>query len=250
MSVIIQPDKKVTDNLIVKCYEVDSSKRLKPTAFMDMAQEMAYQAATAMHFGYEDLIVKNKAWVLSRMHFRFIEAPHWGDGLVIRTWHRGAFGPFFVRDFELIGLDGKRMVESTSSWVIIDIDSRHMARPEDVLPTEDTACRDFAIESPAAKVMMPRGTEPEYVMTHKVAYSDIDLVGHTNNARYIAWAMDCLDYGETGVNIDEVEVVFHQEARPGDEIMLYRASEGGRTFVEGRCEGHQVFCVRLEKKDC
>ena len=98
--------------------------------------------------------------------------------------------------------------------------------------------------------MMPRGTEPEFVMTHKVAYSDIDLVGHTNNARYIAWAMDCLDYGETGVNIDEVEVVFHQEARPGDEIMLYRASEGGRTFVEGRCEGHQVFCVRLEKKDC
>ena len=145
---------------------------------------------------------------------------------------------------------GTAVLSVLSSWVIIDIDSRHMARPEDVLPTEDTACRDFAIETPAAKVMMPRGTEPEFVMTHKVAYSDIDLVGHTNNARYIAWAMDCLDYGETGVNIDEVEVVFHQEARPGDEIMLYRASEGGRTFVEGRCEGHQVFCVRLEKKDC
>ena len=86
-------------------------------------------------------------------------------------------------------------------------------------------------------------------MTHKVAYSDIDLVGHTNNARYVAWAMDCLDYGEDGVNVDEVEVVFHQEARPGDEIQLYRACDGSRTFVEGRCEGRQFFCVRLEKAD-
>ncbi len=249
MSVTVQADNKVSDHLLVKCYEVDSAKRLKPTAFMDMAQEMAYQAATAMHFGYEDLIVKNKAWVLSRMHFRFPETPHWGDEMLIRTWHRGAFGPFFLRDFELIGSDGKRKVEATSSWVIIDVDSRHMARPEDVLPAEDTACHDFAIEAPAAKVMMPRGIEPEYVMTHKVAYSDIDLVGHTNNARYVAWAIDCLDYGEDGVNVDEVEVVFHQEALPGDEIQLYRACDGSRTFVEGRCEGRQIFCVRLEKAD-
>ena len=124
MSVTVQADNKVSDHLLVKCYEVDSAKRLKPTAFMDMAQEMAYQAATAMHFGYEDLIVKNKAWVLSRMHFRFLETPHWGDEMLIRTWHRGAFGPFFLRDFELIGSDGKRKAEATSSWVIIDIAGR------------------------------------------------------------------------------------------------------------------------------
>lgn len=45
MAVTIQNDKKVVDSFTVKCYEVDSAKRLKPTAFMDIAQEMAYQAA-------------------------------------------------------------------------------------------------------------------------------------------------------------------------------------------------------------
>ena len=55
MGVIVQPDKKVTDSFAVKCYEVDSAKRLKPSAFMDMAQEMAYQAASAMKFGYYEL---------------------------------------------------------------------------------------------------------------------------------------------------------------------------------------------------
>ena len=245
MGVVILPDKKVRDFLVVKCYEVDSAQRLKPTSFMDMAQEMAYQAASVMRFGYDELIAVNMAWVLSRMRFRFLKTPAWGDELEIRTWHRGAFGPFFVRDFEVLGKDGTRVIEATSSWVVIDTLSRRMARPEDVLPAEDTACHDFAIEIPAGKVVMPRGVEPEYVTTHKVAYSDIDLVGHTNNARYVAWAMDCLEFGDSGVKVDEVEIVFHHETVPGDEVALYRSFSDGNAFVEGRRDGVPVFCVKF-----
>ncbi len=242
MGVTVGSDNKVTDTLVVKCYEVDSVKRLKPAAFMDMAQEMAYQAAAAMHFGYDELIAKGMAWVLSRMHFRFLEAPRWGDGLLIRTWHRGAFGPFFVRDFEVLGDDGRRLAEATSSWVVIDVSSRRMARPEEVLPKDDSSCPDFGIEAPAGKVTMPRGAEPEFVMTHKVAYSDIDLVGHANNARYVAWAMDCMD-GDS--QVDEVEIVFHHESVAGDDIRLSRFLDGDCCFIEGTCDGRQVFCAKL-----
>ena len=245
MAVIVNSDKKVSDSFAIKCYEVDSAKRLKPTAFMDMAQEMAYQAASAMKFGYYELIAKNLAWVLSRMRFRFLDTPHWEDEVTIRTWHRGAFGPFFVRDFEVVGKDGHRMIEATSSWVVIDVESRRMSHPEDVLPKEDTACHDFAIETPAGKVMMPRGVEPEYVTTHKVAYSDIDLVGHTNNARYVAWALDCLEFGGDSIRVDEVEIVFHHEARPGDEIALLKVEKDGWVYVEGRREETPVFCVKF-----
>lgn len=245
MAVIVNSDKKVSDSFAIKCYEVDSAKRLKPTAFMDMAQEMAYQAASAMKFGYYELIQNNLAWVLSRMRFRFLDTPHWEDEVTIRTWHRGAFGPFFVRDFEVVGKDGHRMIEATSSWVVIDVESRRMSHPEDVLPKEDTACHDFAIETPAGKVMMPRGVEPEYVKTHKVAYSDIDLVGHTNNARYVAWALDCLEFGGDSIRVDEVEIVFHHEARPGDEIALLKVEKDGWVYVEGRREETPVFCVKF-----
>ena len=246
MSVKIQADRKVTDSLLVKCYEVDSVQKLKPTAFLDMAQEMAYQAASVMHFGYDELIAKGMAWVLSRMHIRFLDTPKWGDEIEIKTWHRGAFGPFFVRDFEVIGADGRLCIEATSSWVVIDVNSRTMARPEDVLPKEDTACHDAAIETPAAKVMMPRSAEPEFVMTHKVAYSDIDLVGHTNNVRYIAMAMDCMDCGVKGLSVSEIEVIFHHETKLGDSIDLYRHVDGDTVFVEGRSNGSQTFCTKVK----
>ena len=137
------------------------------------------------------------------------------------------------------------MIEATSSWVVIDVESRRMSHPEDVLPKEDTACHDFAIETPAGKVMMPRGVEPEYVTTHKVAYSDIDLVGHTNNARYVAWALDCLEFGGDSIRVDEVEIVFHHEARPGDEIALLKVEKDGWVYVEGRREETPVFCVKF-----
>lgn len=246
MSITVRTDNKVTDQLVVKCYEVDAGKKLKPASFMDMAQEMAYQAAAAMHFGYDELIVRNKAWVLTRMHFRFLDTPVWGDRIDILTWHRGAFGPFFVRDFEVLGTDGRRLVEATSSWVVIDTESRTMARPEDVLPTEDSSCCDYAIETPASKVIMPRGKEQEFVMTHRVAYSDIDLVGHTNNARYIAWAMDCLPGGGDGASVEEVEVVFHHEAIAGEEVSLYRVIDGDCCFIEGRTAEHPIFCTKLK----
>ncbi len=246
MSITVRTDKKVTDDLVVKCYEVDAAKRLKPTSFMDMAQEMAYQAASVMHFGYDELIARDKSWVLSRMHFRILEAPLWGDRVEIRTWHRGAFGPFFVRDFEVLSQEGKRLIEATSSWVVIDVTSRTMARPEDVLPTEDTSCHDYAIEIPAGKVMMPRSGTPEFVMTHKVAYSDIDLVGHTNNARYISWAVDCLPDGGVGANVEEVEVVFHHEAVAGEVIDLYRVIDGNSCLIEGRSNDRQIFCAKLK----
>ena len=44
-------EKKYIIESEVPCYDVDSNMDLKPAAFMDMAQEIAYQAATALGFG-------------------------------------------------------------------------------------------------------------------------------------------------------------------------------------------------------
>lgn len=252
MEVVIREDNKVTGDLEVKCYEVDANKVLKPTAFMDMAQEMAYQAAGAMHFGYDELISQGMAWVLARMHFRFVDPPRWNDRVSIQTWHRGPAGPFFIRDFKLTS--GERaLVECTSSWVVMDVSTRRMARPEDILPTEGTVCHDAAIQAPSSKVMMPRGVESFPAGVHKVAYSDIDLIGHTNNARYLAWAMDCLDYPTGGITVRDVEITFHHEARANESVTLRKAvveedgpsGNGSTAFIEGRTDEAQVFCARI-----
>lgn len=237
----------------VPCYDVDSNLRMKPAAFMDLAQEIAYQAATALGFGYDALQKEGKAWVLSRMHFEFLRHPVWREAIELYTWHKGPYGPFYLRDFSLKNTAGETLVRGTSSWVILDVAKRTMCRTSEVLELvpEGSVCTDNAIEKPADKVMMPRGEEPQPAGIHKVEFSDIDLLGHTNNARYVVWAMDCIDFEELRTcKVSDVTVTFNHETRAGEEIALEKVrqeSEAGKVtyFIDGKTDGKSAFCVKI-----
>ena len=131
--------KKTIQHLKVTCYDTDVAHFLKPGAFMDMAQEIAYVSADSLGFGYDDLQRFGTAWVLSRFEIHFLQMPRWKDAVELQTWHKGFEGPFYVRDFRLLGADGQPAVAATSSWLIIDTATRRLLRREhlaDKLPLE------------------------------------------------------------------------------------------------------------------
>ena len=252
MSEVRREGYKFCQDICVPCYDTDASFYLKPAAFMDMAQEIAYWAAQELGFGYDDLHVHHVAWVLSRMHFHFADPPKWRDDVTLYTWHKGADGLFYLRDFFLQDADGRRLVTCTSSWVVIDERTRRLVRPEELkerLSVDDGGVDD-AISERAPKVAMPRGAEPEPAGEHKVVYSDVDIIGHTNNARYMTWAMDCLDYETVSARrVRDVYVNFNKETTPGTVVQLFRlqTEEDGAPvcYVEGRVDGKPAFCVKL-----
>ena len=246
-------EKKYIIESEVPCYDVDSNMDLKPAAFMDMAQEIAYQAATALGFGYDALQTEGKAWVLSRMHFDFMRHTKWRESVKLSTWHKGPYGPFYLRDFTLESPEGEMLVRGTSSWVIIDVANRTMCRTAEIMEMipEDTICHDNAIERPADKVVMPRGVTPEPAGVHKVEFSDVDLLGHTNNARYVVWAMDCIDFEELKHKVvKSLTVNFIHETRPGEEVVLEKVrtetANGDITYViEGKTGDKACFIVKI-----
>ena len=251
MSEVRREGYKFCQDVCVPCYDTDASFYLKPAAFMDMAQEIAYWAAQMLGFGYDDLHVHHTAWVLSRMHFHFADPPRWRDNVTLYTWHKGPSGLFYLRDFYLQDAVGNRLVTCTSSWVVIDEQTRRLVRPEEMahlLSLEEDV--DNAIAEPAPKVAMPRGADPELAGEHVVTYSDVDILGHSNNARYMVWAMDALDYGVVSTRrVRDVFLNFNKETTPGTVVELFRlqAEEDGQPvhYVEGRVDGKAVFCVKM-----
>lgn len=238
---------KFCQDICIPCYETDASFYLKPSSFMDMAQEIAYWAAQMLGFGYDDLHVHHTAWVLSRLHFHFADPPKWRDHVTLYTWHKGPSGLFFLRDFYLQDAAGNRIVTCTSSWVIIDERTRRLVRPEEMehLLSLDGEV-DSAIEEEAPKVMMPRGSEPVPAGEHTVVYSDVDIIGHTNNARYMVWAMDCLPLEMAQRPVRDAYINFNKETKPGDTVQLYRLCSPSACLVEGRdAEGKSCFVVKL-----
>jgi acyl-ACP thioesterase len=247
---------------VVACYDVDSSLRIRPVAFMNIAQEMATRAADHLGFGYSDLISKNMAWVVSRMYFRVVDVPRWKDELVVATWHKGVQGPFFVRDFSVCGADGSPKILATSSWVVLDTEKRSMIRISDVenMIPENSACYENAIDRLAPKIMIPRGSEPRLVQSVKLGYSDIDMNAHTNNARYVQYAMNCFDFEELrNKTVSELFITFNHETYAGEVLDLYMVDneiEGltdvssGKsivrsTTIEGKVGDRQAFCAKI-----
>ena len=213
---------KYIQEYTIPCYDTDASGRLKPASFMNLAQEAAGQHAVYLGFGYDDLIATNTAWILSRVHIRFVDTPMWKDDVVLTTWHKGLNRLFFVRDFRLTDKEGRTRVEATTSWLVMNLETRRLVRDPQL--REGSECLEDVIATPAGKVQMPKDVEPQLMFEHLVAYSDIDVNGHANNAMYMQWAMDAVDYDIASTRpVKEVTINFNHETKAGDVVALYKS---------------------------
>ena len=240
---------KYTKDLTIQCFETDASWRLKPASFMNLAQEAAGNHAVSLGFGYDDLIVSNTAWILSRVHVEFIDTPKWREDITLTTWHKGLNRLFFLRDFVLTDKEGRERVKATTSWLVLDLATRRLVRDPELME-EGTVCTENAIETPADKVQMPKDAESVHVMDHTVAYSDVDMNGHANNAMYMQWAMDAVDYDIASTRaVKEFTINFNHEIKPGNTVSLFKTKveDGGNlhVFVEGKVEEQSAFTVEI-----
>ena len=241
--------KKYIQNHKIACYDTDAAWRLKPASFMNLAQEAAGNHAVFLGFGYDDLIKTNTAWILSRVHVEFIDTPLWREDITLTTWHKGLNRLFFLRDFILTDKDGKERVKATTSWLVMNLETRRLVRDPGLME-DGTVCTENALETPADKVQMPKDMEPEHVMDHVVAYSDIDTNAHANNAMYMQWAMDAVGYDlASKLPVKWFTINFNHETKAGDSVAMYRAivekEDGLHVFVEGRMAEVSAFCVEI-----
>ena len=241
--------KTYTSNYTIPCYDTDASWRLKPTSFMNLAQEAAGNHAVLLGFGYDDLIKTNTAWILSRMHIKFLDTPKWKDQVTLTTWHKGLNRLFYLRDFIMTDAQGNARVKATTSWLVLNLETRRLVRDPELME-DGTVNSDNVIETPADKVQMPKDVESVLALEHLVAYSDVDMNAHANNAMYMQWAMDAVEYELASSRpVKELTINFNHETKAGDLVKIYRAvvekEDGIHVYVEGKVEDTSSFTVEL-----
>ena len=240
-------DKTFSKNYTITCYEADANQLMRPTAMLDLMQEAANVNASALGFGYDEMMNSNTAWVLSRIHVKFNNTPRWRDEVNLKTWHKGVSKLFYLRDFILSDKEGTPMVLATTSWLIIDMNTRRLVRNSD-LALNNTAIH--AIETPADKVVVPVDIEPELVRKHPVTWSEIDTNGHVNNVKYAVWAIDAVKQEDIKERpLKELLINYDAEVMPGDVVKISRVrqetEEGIVYYITGRVSDKQNFSVKL-----
>lgn len=234
----------------IACYEADANQLMRPTAMLDLMQEAANTNATALGFGFDELQDSNTAWVLSRMYVKFYKLPEWRQEVNLETWHKGVAKLFYLRDFRLSDTEGNAMIKATTSWLIIDLNTRRLVRNSDLATSPEKCTREDAITEPADKVVVPVDIEAELVRKHPVTWSEIDTMGHVNNVKYVTWAIDAVESEVIKKTpIKELLVNYDAEVMPGDVVKIYRTKvendEGISYYITGKVGDKQNFSVKL-----
>ncbi|MFA6770148.1 MAG: acyl-ACP thioesterase domain-containing protein [Bacteroidales bacterium] len=244
------------EKFAVKNYEIDHNGFFKPYSFLNHAQEMANIHAQSLGFGYDHLITSGIVWVLSRLHVKFFRLPLWKENLSMETWHKGSDRLFGFRDYSVTDSKGIEVIAATSSWLIIDYKTRKLQRVDHALVNgfKKTFNNKNAIEEPASKIVMP--SQMRHCNNKVVSISDIDINQHTNNARYLEWAMDSIDPQIIiKAQIKELWMNFNNESLLGQNIELYCCEQPTQNtpsqdtpleiHIEGKRDSESIFQTKI-----
>jgi medium-chain acyl-[acyl-carrier-protein] hydrolase len=172
----------------VHSYEADFQGNSTLESLCHVFQEAAWNHAEKLGLGYEFLRRQNKLWVLSRLTLRIARLPRWGETFVIHTWPRNAKSAFAFRDFEMFDSLGANLISGASAWLVLDSTSRRPQRIDKLIGGIEGFSDRRALESEPEKLnKVVSQTEPQQ---RTARYSEVDVNGHVNYARYIGWIMD------------------------------------------------------------
>lgn len=231
-----------TDQYSITSYFTDSQNRLTASALCKFFQESARLNAMDLHFGFHDLMKKNVTWFLSRLFFEINSLPGVDEHLSIQTWPSGLDGIFALRDFQVSNGQGKIIARAKSYWAVVDLATKKPQRPsvlEDVIPVFD--------EMPVMEIKLKKldfeinKAGSSFI---EVRQSDIDIVQHVNNTRYVDWITDdvCKITGECP-SIVEFEINYLLESSVGEKLEIVSEQ------IKGRPQGFHHFIYHSDGRE-
>lgn len=240
----------------IHVYETGPDGRLTLFSLFNFLQDIAGEQAAILGFGRDDLLRQNHFWVLSRMLTKISLWPDWGQSIIVKTWPRGTEKIFALRDFEICFPDGSHIASATSSWLVVDRDTKRIQRPDDLLTRYNSGVPVKNALGRNAGKLEPSSYDGKTGEVFRVKTSDLDINLHTNNVRYIKWVTDTYNLDFTMSHAPaSVEINYLAESKWGEEVHIRTSSEenNGLSYnhsVVRNVDKNDLCRIRIEWKGC
>ncbi len=241
MEPIFQKDFELTD------IYVDRYGRLKPSAILIFAQEVAGMHCTELSVDNASVGKQHLFWAVSRHRVQITRLPRIGETIHVETWPMPTTRVAYPRSMVAYDEKGNECFRSVTLWVLMDLDTRNMILPGKSGIIVPGTVRGGELAIPGGLIPKPLGSQ----MNRQVCFTDLDRNGHMNNTRYLDWIDDLFPspFHRTHT-LKEFTVCYLSEAREGQNLNLQWDLLSEDTLqVEGHREGneekHRVFSARL-----
>jgi medium-chain acyl-[acyl-carrier-protein] hydrolase len=217
-------------NFVLGTYEADLNHKMKLSGFFNCFQEAAGLHAAELGAGFDAMLAKNAAWVLSKIKFEILRYPLIGDTITVETWPHGREKVIAARDMNFY-CSGEKIGMGRSLWVLADLTSFRPRKLQDLIPDLPLNPTKSAIDASPEKLKIDFATVP--VMDRTARYSETDINQHLNNARYVDWVADCFDVSMyASSEIQSIQINFLAQVLPGQTVRIQMGSDpaDGRIF--------------------
>ena len=202
----------------VSSFDTDMNAALSPQNMVKYLMETAIEHTEDAGYPVERLLEMRRGWVVLNWVIKVKKYPEFRDRLEISTWAKYGSTLQATRYFR-VECSGEEIASAASRWAFLDLDKRHPVRFTQEM--EDAYCCDLPAPFDPGRYVLPAEKE-EFLAGEKtitVRRSDTDTNGHTNNTKYVEWAVDEVpDNIYSGYMPAEIRVLYRKECRAGDRV--------------------------------
>ena len=218
---------------------------LKYTELCNLLQITAGNHADLGGISYLDMQAHHQAWVMSRMRLEVEKLPKWGDKVVVKTWIKTLENSRSIRSMEMY-LNNEKIVGCESYWAVINTKTR---RPDNLeLPHNHFEKFNInATNQDTIKIEIDENAQE--IGVRKVVLSDLDIVNHVNNVKYMEW---CFDFENPKrllkQELKAMDFNFMRELNLGDEAIIKEIKSDKNSIYTIEKEDKKVYALRIEWK--
>ena len=206
-----------SEDFKITAFMVDKDREANLTTVQNICQEVAGNHAQFRQLGYEDMHAQGMAWVLNRLKINIIRFPKWMEMVNAKTWV-SQMQPFSHRHFQIKTNDteGAVLANIYTIWIPIDTTTKRPKR----LPNFDFPLNNIVYDCEIPEKLP--FTEGGILSTEQVVHlSDLDMLGHVNNAKYIEWLLDDFYKMDKTNKPKSLEINYLGEVFEGETVQIY-----------------------------
>lgn len=220
--------------------DCDLNDKWRLSAVLETMQDVAGAHSVLLGCGRDDLIKKDIVWVLSRSELHMNRYPASGEKITVHTFPTPTRICFFPRYYIFTDSRGEMVGKAGTLWLLLDLNTRRMLPPGEIgklIPDN----RDLSVPmNLPATVGNLQGEE--FISTYTPVYTDLDVNGHVNNARYADWLCNTLGISlMTEYEPEHIILNYNHEVLPGNTVTLRRILRGDEYRLSGSADSSAAF---------
>jgi len=206
---------KYKQELSTKSYFVNRFGKLSTSFLFWQIQDIAWEHAEILGFGFDNLKEEQQFWVLSRLLVKIKRRPKWGEKFTVETWPAGTEGLLALRDIHFIDEKGESIIQATTSWLVLNSKTKRIIHLKDLKNIPLSEERIF--EETAGKVKPAKSDQD--ITFAPALFNEIDINQHFNSGRFLERIIDSYDFAFHEKNeLVELEINFAKEGIPEDSL--------------------------------